>query len=397
MTRLAYISADLGVPVFGRKGCSVHVQEVLRSLTGQDAQVNLFTTSCEGEPSPGLEAVRLHALPRPPKCERAAREQAELAGNANLRRELELAAPFDFVYERYSLWSFAGMEFARDARVPGLLEVNSPLIEEQAEYRVLVDRMGAERVAERTFGAATALLAVSDEVAAYLERFSAARGKVHVVPNAVDPGRFPEGITPALPVPPGVFTVGFVGTLKAWHGLSYLIEAFALLHARQPHTRLLIVGDGPEREKLVADATARGLANATHFTGSVPSGSVAGLLAAMDVAVAPYPNLPQFYFSPLKVYEYMAGGLSVVASRIGQLEKLIEPNVNGLLVPPGDAPALAEALERLCIDPELRQRLGRAGRATVLGKHTWDKVAQRIFQIAGLERAHEPDKRSFTH
>ncbi len=96
-----------------------------------------------------------------------------------------------------------------------------------------------------------------------------------------------------------------------------MVEAFALLHARQPHTRLLIVGDGPEFEKLVADVTVRGLANATHFTGSVPSGEVAGLLAAMDVAVAPYPNLPQFYFSPLKVYEYMAGGLPVVASRIG--------------------------------------------------------------------------------
>src|SRR5260221_1827416 len=241
MTRLAYISADLGVPVFGRKGCSIHVQEVLRSLTRQDVRVDLFTTSCEGEPSPGLEAVRLHALPRPPKCERAAREQAELAGNANLRRELELAAPFDFVYERYSLWSFAGMEFARDANVPGLLEVNSPLIEEQAEYRVLIDRAGAEHAAERGFGAATALLAVSDEVAAYLERFPAARGKVHVVPNAVNPNRFPENVRPVLPAAPGVFPVGFVGTLKAWHGLSVLIAAFAIMHAFHPNTRLLIV------------------------------------------------------------------------------------------------------------------------------------------------------------
>src|SRR5260370_20002546 len=112
MRRLAYVSADLGVPVFGRKGCSIHVQEVLRSLARQGAQANLFTTSCEGEPSPGLEAVRLRALPRPPKGDRAAREQAELAGNANLRRELELAAPFHFVFQRYSLWSFACMEFA---------------------------------------------------------------------------------------------------------------------------------------------------------------------------------------------------------------------------------------------------------------------------------------------
>jgi glycosyltransferase involved in cell wall biosynthesis len=384
MKRIAYVSADLGVPVFGRKGCSIHVQEVLRALAQSNAQVDLFTTSGEGEPSSGLEAVHLHVLPRPPKCERVEREQAELAGNANLRRELERAAPFDFVYERYSLWSFVGMEFARDVKVPGLLEVNSPLIEEQAEYRVLIDRTGAEHAAERAFDAATALLAVSDEVAAYLDRFPAARGKVQVVPNAVNPNRFPENVQPSLPAVSGVLTVGFVGTLKAWHGLSVLIEAFALLHARQPSTRLLIVGDGPEYEKLVADITTRGLAATTHFTRSVPADEVAGLLASMDVAVAPYPNLPQFYFSPLKVYEYMAAGLPVVVSRIGQLKKLIEPEVNGLLVPPGDAPALAGALEKLCVDPELRGRLGRAGRATVLTQYTWDKVVQRIFQIAGV-------------
>jgi glycosyltransferase involved in cell wall biosynthesis len=395
MTRFACVSADLGVPVFGRKGCSIHVQEVLRSLIRQGAEAHLFTTSCQGEPPPGLEAVCLHALPRPSQSDRAVREQAELAANATLRRELELAGPFDFVYERYSLWSFAGMEFARDARVPGLLEVNSPLIEEQAEYRVLVDRAGAKRAAGRAFAAAAALLAVSDEVAAYLEGFPAARGKVQVMPNAVDPDRFPEKIKPALPVQPGGFTVGFVGTLKAWHGLPVLVEAFALLHARQPAARLLIVGDGPEFEKLVADVTARGLASATHFTGSVPAGEVAGLLAVMDVAVAPYPNLPQFYFSPLKVYEYMAGGLPVVASRIGQLEKLIEPSVNGLLVPPGDALALSAALELLCTKPELRSRLGRAGRATVLANHTWEKVARRILQIAG--RMREPGQRPFTH
>ena len=77
------------------------------------------------------------------------------------------------------------------------------------------------------------------------------------------------------------------------------------------------------------------------------------------------------------------------------MEKLIEPGVNGLLVPPGDASALSAALELLCMKPELRERLGRAGRATVLGKHTWEKVAQRILQIAG--QAREPGQRSFTH
>jgi len=304
--------------------------------------------------------------------------------NEDLKARLERHGPVDLVYERYSLWSFAGMEYAQRMGIPGLLEVNAPLIEEQAQYRVLVDRAGAERVAERVFGAATALLAVSDEVAEYLERYPAARGKVHVVPNGVNPERF--SALPPRKVQGGpleTFTVGFVGTLKAWHGVAILVEAFALLHRRHPYARLLIVGDGPERERLGADVAARGLAEAVHFTGAVASDEVPARLASIDAAVASYPRLEHFYFSPLKVYEYMAAGLPVVASAIGQLEKLITPGVNGLLVPPGDAAALAEALERLCGDHELRARLGLAARAKVLAEHTWDAVAERILRIAG--------------
>src|SRR6266404_3673370 len=176
MTRVAYISADLGVPIFGRKGCSIHAQEVLLALVRRGVEVDLFTSSGEGQPPAGLESVRCHSLPRPPKGDPAARERAALAINPVLHGELEQAGPFDFIYERYSLWSYAAMEFARAANTPGLLEVNAPLIEEQAHYRVLVDRSGAEGVASRVFDAATALLPVSSEVAAYLERFPAAHG-----------------------------------------------------------------------------------------------------------------------------------------------------------------------------------------------------------------------------
>src|SRR5207302_554460 len=162
----------------------------------------------------------------------------------------------------------------------GLLEVNSPLIEEQAAYRVLIDRESAERVAHKVFGDASVIIAVSDELVTYLEGFPGARGKVRVVPNGVNPDWYPSDLTPSLP----------------------------------------------------AEA---------QFAGAVAHTDIPGLLASMDVAVAPYPNLADFYFSPLKVYEYMAAGLPVVVSNIGQLGKLINHGVNGLLVPAGDAGALA--------------------------------------------------------
>src|SRR6266853_546133 len=71
--RIAYVSADLGVPIFGRKGCSIHAQEVIRALVRRGSEVELFTTSGEGQPPEGIEAVRCHSLPRPPKSDPAGR------------------------------------------------------------------------------------------------------------------------------------------------------------------------------------------------------------------------------------------------------------------------------------------------------------------------------------
>jgi glycosyltransferase involved in cell wall biosynthesis len=105
-------------------------------------------------------------------------------------------------------------------------------------------------------------------------------------------------------------------------------------------------------------------------------------VAGADAAVAPYPQLERFYFSPLKVYEYMAAGLPVVASRVGQLAGLIQHRKNGLLCPPGDAAALAGALGELHADPGLRLRLGAAAREAVLREHTWAAAARRTLRLA---------------
>ena len=383
--RVAYICADSGVPVFGSKGCSIHVQEIVRAMQRQGAQVELFATRFDGDPPPALETVPIHEIPVAPKREPALRERSRLAANHDLRAMLERNGSFDLIYERYSLWSYAGMKYAQAVGVPGLLEVNAPLVEERAKHGILVDRPGAERVEEKVFSLAKGLIAVSKELVDYLERYPAARGRVHLLSNGVDPDRFPVGLQPSYPTEPGTFTVGFLGTLKPWHGLPLLVEAFAEVHGRDPDSLLLIVGDGPERSSLMADLSERGLDKAVYLTGAVAPSDVPGLLASMDVGVAPYPQQPHFYFSPLKVYEYMAAGLPVVASRIGQVARVIQDGVNGLLCPPGDAGALAAVLDRLRREPELRARLGESARETVIQKHTWDAVVTRIFHLAGLE------------
>jgi len=382
--RVAYVCADPGVPVFGAKGSSVHVQSVVRALLRRGAEVELLAARAGG-PAPGaLEGVRLHRLPRPPKGDLAERERGALAANGELGRMLATLAPVDLVYERCSLWSVAALRHGRHVGVPTVLEVNAPLVEEQARHRVLGDRAGAERIARLQAELADLLVAVSAGVAAHLrQRHPATAGRIRVIGNGVDPERF-RGVAIKRGRP---FTVGFVGTLKPWHGVDTLVDAFARLRAQVPDARLLVVGDGPGRATLERQLEALGIAAAAELTGAVPPDAVPALLARMSVAVAPYPALPEFYFSPLKVLEAMAAGLPVVAARVGDLDRLVVEERTGRLVPPGDPEALATALRSLAASPEERARLGAAARRRVLAAHTWDAVVDRVLRASAVAEA----------
>src|SRR5437867_2147524 len=220
--RIAYVCADRGVPIFGNKGCSIHVREVISALVGGGHEIDLFAARLDGQRPAGWENVRIHMLPILSSTDAREREQMALAGNEHAMAALRKSGPFDMVYERYSLWSYAAMEYAALMGTTGVLEVNAPLIEEQAEHRVLVDRAAAAGVAQRVFAAADMLVAVSKELAGYLNSYPAARGRVHVIPNGVNPARFPENLEPSWPNPNRLFTVGFVGSMKPWHGLPLL-------------------------------------------------------------------------------------------------------------------------------------------------------------------------------
>lgn len=187
--RVAYVSADPGVPVFGRKGASVHVREVVRALRRRGATVELFAARHGGEAPADLADVRVHRLPSPGRGPAAERERRAQRAAETLPRLLAAAGPFDLLYERYSLWSTAALDWAAGAGVPSLLEVNSPLVEEQARHRALVDRVGAERRAREAFASAGAVLTVSEPVAAWV-RATRPTAAIAVVPNGVDVERF---------------------------------------------------------------------------------------------------------------------------------------------------------------------------------------------------------------
>jgi glycosyltransferase involved in cell wall biosynthesis len=385
--RIAYICADPGIPVFGTKGASIHVQEVVRGFLRRGVEVELFANRLEGIPPVDLRRAGLHWLPALPRGELAVREQASIGANVALDAALRSAGKFDFIYERYSLWSFRGMEYAREKGIPGLLEVNAPLIEEQERHRTLIDRTSALQVAERVFAAASTIVVVSTQVGDYLARFSGTAERVRVIPNGVNTERFRPGLAPVVAKSRDAFVLGFVGTLKPWHGLTVLGEAFAELHSRDSSMRLLIAGSGPERNTLEEKLTQGGALEATTFLGAIPASRVPNVLASMDVAIAPYPAEENFYFSPLKIFEYMAAGLPIVASSIGQIPEVLDHGVTGILCPPSDSAAVAAAVEQLRESPSLRERLGRAAREQAVAHHTWRSVLDQILMCATGSRS----------
>jgi glycosyltransferase involved in cell wall biosynthesis len=382
---IAYVSTDPGVPPFGTKGASVHVQEMLRAFLRRGAAVTLISPRLDEAAPADLAAVKRVALPPDRGRDAEARADWALSTNQAVAAALAAAGQFDFVYERHALFAHGAMVFAAAHCLPSALEVNAPLIEEQARHRNLARRADAERSARRAFAAARLVVAVSDPVADYARSLGAEDTRLVVMPNGVDPARFP-----VCPRPEGPFTVGFVGTLKPWHDVATLVESIALLRAGTvPNARLLVVGDGPARAALADRVGALGITDAVTFTGAVPAAEVPDWLARMHAAVAPFRADESFYFSPLKLYEYMAARLPVVASRVGHLAGVLDEERTGLLVPGGDAAALAHALARLATAPELRDRLGAAARAEVEAHHTWDRIAARVLQAApaGGERA----------
>ncbi|WP_343037919.1 glycosyltransferase family 4 protein [Arthrobacter wenxiniae] len=205
--------------------------------------------------------------------------------------------------------------------------------------------------------------------------------KVLLAPNAVggpflEEPRTHEEARRALGLDPALDYIGTVSSLVDYEGIDDLVDAFAILAPTFPKLRLLIVGSGTSLPALQDQAKQLGLAGKVTFTGRVPRESTPLYHQALDVFVVPRKDLAVTRaVTPLKPVEALASARPVVASDLPALREIIEENVNGRLSPADNPSGLAKVLSGMLQDPELRKRLGTAGRRGVLELRTWNANA----------------------
>jgi glycosyltransferase involved in cell wall biosynthesis len=380
--RLLYVSADPGVPVLGHKGASVHVRALVSALAAKGVSVVLASPRIapEGERLDApVELVRIEpVLPK----EHASVASLLTAVGRQAAEILEVARlqAVEAVYERHSLFSIGGSRAAAALRLPHVLEVNAPLHQEALRFRGLAHARIAASLELEAFGRTDRILAVSETLAGLLEGAGVARGRIEVVANAVDPDEFE---TPRARTE-NVFRIGFAGSMKPWHGIDVLVAAFLRALPEVPELRLEIIGDGPARTALDGVRLPAGVM--TH-RGQLTHAETVRAMAGWEVGAAPFRALREFYFSPLKLVEYMAAGVCPVASDVPELRSLLGNGARGVLVEPGNADALAAAFVRLACDRERTAALGTQAREYVLRTRSWSRNATRALRALGREPA----------
>lgn len=390
---ILYVCADAGIPIRGHKGAAVHVRALTDAFVRAGHHVTILTPQpgpADG-PAPLADLIVvppfLFSLPHPLSPSPISGEGDEEGGREAHPPQLFAAAleamekrAFDFIYERYSLWSDMGARLAQATGRPFVLEVNAPLRLEAARYRTLPDPECAAQIEQTQFMAASAISVVSQALRDYVIGQGAPPERVHVLPNGVDPQRFHPAVRGgAVRDRLGLndrIVIGFVGRPRPWHDLETLCAAFARLHTDDPRFHLLLVGEPPAAlPEIIAE---RGLRQAVTLTGPVAHEDVPQYIAAMDVAVSPHPPLADFYFSPLKLFEYLACGVPTVAADIGQPAAIIRDGETGYLYPPGDAEALAERIRFLIAHPDHAREIAWNGAVSVLERYTWQENARSV-------------------
>jgi len=380
----------------------IHIQEMIRAFEkiGHEVEVVSLVPTDAGQDDASRDAGDApwkKLVRRIPFAYEIVQLGYNLVGIPMLLRKMR-GRRVDFIYERYSLFNFAGVVAARLCGVPLILEVNSPFALEQSrdnDIRLVRLAAWAERV---VCNAAAHVVVVSTPLQRIMVQAGIRASRLVLMPNGVDLHKFqPQPASAELRRSlglDGAVVIGFVGWFRKWHGLELLLEAFHRSGLAARNAKVLLIGDGQAMADLRDYVATHDLKEHVIFTGPLPHAQVPPYLDLIDIAVQPAANE---YCCPMKILEYMALGKPIVAPRQENIQDLLRDGEEAQLFIPGDPASLSEALKQLVNDPERAHRLGRQAREAVTRKGLlWTANAQRVSEMvegrarACSDQAHPP-------
>ncbi|PDW01629.1 glycosyltransferase family 4 protein [Candidatus Viridilinea mediisalina] len=383
--KILYIAA--GIPVPGVLGGSTHAYEVARGLALRGHEVELVAASREGwaglapfarPVSTRLDGFGLHHFDLP--------KALTLVATGPLLRLARALRP-TVIIERYYNFAGAGLLAAHQLNIPALLEVNALIVDPpEVTKRRLDDALGGPMrrwAAWQCHAAAAIVTPLHTTVPACIPR-----EKIVELPWGADVERFAAVAAQrqAQTQPAGVPNVVFMGSFRAWHGVTDFVYAALLLLKQGRRVRFTLIGTGPEQA--AAQALAADYASHFTFTGAVPYAAIPALLAEAQLGVAPFNTASHpalraagFFWSPLKIYEYMAAGLPVVTSAIPPLDTVIRDGQEGRLFTEGHVSALADAIAYLLDHPERARAYGQAARERVVAHYSWQQHCAALEEV----------------
>ena len=294
----------------------------------------------------------------------------------------------DLIISRLNAYSCSAPIAAKAAKIPFLLELDCPAAYElhtfNTEFRT---NLPVLRYFEKhNLDQAGKIFTVSNTLKEYYVDQGIPDNKMTVITNAADTEKFHPHVDKKRVVDKydlqNSIVVGFLGSFHYWHGIENLLAVIKKTLALNKKVKFLMVGDGgPMKPNLIRYIKENNLVNQVIMTGYIKHDDIPEYISAMDIVLAPYPHLDFFYYSPVKVYEYMSCGKAVVTTDIGQIAEQIKDGENGFICQPDNIEMMLKKITRLLGDSNLRYRIGQQARETIIKNHTWKKKAQQLSEI----------------
>lgn len=366
--RILYLSPSEPYP--GTHAGFTHVHNILSHLTQEGIRAVLLA----GKPETGIKMPHIKGV-----------EVRHILASVPLFRNLSTLSvaidvlgnkDFVLIHERMETVGGVGTLLASFRHLPHILEVNDPFLELNSPA---IFRSSLRLLKSLQFSGADAIITQTPQIRRAIHDIHPKK-EVFVIPNGADPDAFPVRELPDNS------RIGFLGSFMPWHGVHHLIEAFRIVAAELKDAELLLMGNpGHMSRYILQKIRSYGLQSRIRLTGAVPSHTIPGLLSSCAILIAPFaPELDPvrrkyyrrfgFWWSPLKIFEYMASGRPVVASGVGMIPDYIKSA--GVIFNAGDIQGLARRIIELLTDRERMKRLGMAGRERVVKIYNWRRMAK---------------------